>query len=364
MARLRRDWPKRGYWWLYRLWRNRRWETLVLVQIALIWLLYWSWPPVTLTLVLPAGEVSYWQETIQRFEADHRRIRIRPVGVASPQEDITVKIRDLCSFDAGRSPCDIVYLDVIWVAEMASEGWLQDLSGKVDAADLAAFVGSEVAAGRYQGGLYRVPFRADFGLLYYRADLLQQAGYRLPQTYDELLTKAQALQGLGQNGPRWGYLWQAQQEGLITTFVEVLQGHGGYWIDPDTQAVGLDQPEAIAAVQFLRRTIELGISPPLDQTYGDTAAVEAFMAGETAFMRHWPWVTNAAGDRLAMNPQAQRVPMTLHAPGETGGGCKGSWGLGIARRSPHPRQAWQAVQYLTSAASQRHFAEQTGYIPS
>ncbi|MEO0408873.1 MAG: extracellular solute-binding protein, partial [Cyanobacteria bacterium P01_A01_bin.135] len=47
-----------------------------------------------------------------------------------------------------------------------------------------------------------------------------------------------------------------------------------------------------------------------------------------------------------------------------GGGCKGSWGLGIARRSPHPRQAWQAVQYLTSAASQRHFAEQTGYIPS
>jgi hypothetical protein len=34
-------------------------------------------------------------------------------------------------------------------------------------------------------------------------------------------------------------------------FVEVLQGYGGFWINPTTQEVGLDKPEAIAAVRFL-----------------------------------------------------------------------------------------------------------------
>jgi len=345
---------------LYRLWRSRRWEVMALLQAVLIALLYWSWPPVTLTLVLPAEEVIYWTNIIQQFEATHRRIRIRPIGLENPQGDITVNLKELCTAGVGESLCDIVYLDVIWVPELAARGWLRDVSSRVAAAELGAFVGSEVAAGRYSGGLYRIPFRADFGMLYYRADLLG-ADDTVPQTFAELLTQAQALQA--QSGAQWGYLWQAQREGLIATFVEVLQGHGGYWIDPEAQTVGLDQPGAIAAAQFLRQTIELGISPPLDQAYGDAAAMAAFESGEAVFMRHWPWLLGSA-EASPVGPQIKRVPMALHVPGEIGGGCKGSWGLGIARRSPHPRQAWRAVQYLTSEATQQWFAQQTSYIPS
>ncbi|HBY79945.1 MAG TPA: ABC transporter substrate-binding protein, partial [Cyanobacteria bacterium UBA11148] len=47
------------------------------------------------------------------------------------------------------------------------------------------------------------------------------------------------------------YLWQGKQyEGLAAMFTEVLEGYGGFWVNPDTLEVGLDQPEAVQAVEF------------------------------------------------------------------------------------------------------------------
>ncbi|MGF1536072.1 MAG: hypothetical protein ACFB4J_06250 [Elainellaceae cyanobacterium] len=52
--------------------------------MALLSALYWSWPPVSLTLVVPASEVAYWSDIVQDFEATHRTIRIRPIGLDNP----------------------------------------------------------------------------------------------------------------------------------------------------------------------------------------------------------------------------------------------------------------------------------------
>lgn len=334
------------------------WGKLAIAQLVIIGLLYWTWAPVSLTLVVPAAEIPYWSDVVVAFEAEHPDIRLRPIGLNNPQGDITVNLKELCTLEVTRrSLCDIVYLDVIWVPELAARGWLQTLDDKVSAAELAQFVQSDVAAGRYENQLYRLPFRADFGMLYYRSDLLQAAPP--PSTFQALLNISQLLQA--ENDLPWGYLWPSQREGLVTTFVEVLQGYGGFWIDPATQTVGLDQPAAIAAAEFLRRTIELGVSPPLE-TYTDDEMLAAFQRGEAVFMRNWPYVLRQieATSSLAIAWQ----PMQLHTAGEAGAACKGSWGFGIAQRSRHPRQAWRAIQYLTSELAQRQFMQKTSYIPS
>lgn len=340
------------------------WGKLAIAQILILGLLYWTWAPVSLTLVVPASEVPYWTELIQEFEVDHPDIHIRPIGLNNPQGDITVNLKELCTLDVTeRSLCDLIYLDVIWVPELAAQGWLQDLDARVSAETLDQFIESEVAAGRYDGKLYRIPFRADFGMLYYRADLLQKNGYSIPTTFQRLLQISQKLQT--EEEIPWGYLWQSQREGLVTTFVEVLHGFGGFWIDSETQTVGLDEPEAIAAVNFLLQTIELGISPPLTNPYTADEAAIAFLSGQSVFMRNWPYVFYPSkDDPLSLRNAVQRVPMPLHAEGHTGQGCKGSWGLGIARRSRHPRQAWEAIQYFTSEAAQQRFVKNTSYIPS
>ena len=100
-----------------------------------------------------------------------------------------------------------------------------------------------------------MPFRSDAGMLYYRQDLLESAGYQPPETFEELVSISEDLQNRGL--AKLGYLWQGKQyEGLAAMFVEILEGYGAFWVNPETLEVGLDRPEAIQAVEFLRSTLE------------------------------------------------------------------------------------------------------------
>jgi multiple sugar transport system substrate-binding protein len=140
-------------------------------------------------------------------------------------------------------------MDVIWVSEFADKDWLMDLSNRISQKELTKFLESDVAAGRYKSRLYRIPYRSDIGLLYYRNDLLDKARFQPPETFQQLLQISQKLQKQG--AAKWGYLWQEREyEGVSAMFVEVLNGYGGFWINPATREVGLDRPEAIAAVRF------------------------------------------------------------------------------------------------------------------
>src|SRR5262249_57457898 len=111
------------------------------------------------------------------------------------------------------------------------------------------FLSSGIAAGEYEGGLYRMPVRTDVGLLYFRRDLLAAARIEPPRTFAELMSAARRLQS---PPALWGFVWQGKQyEGLVCDFLETLSGCGGTWVDPRTLEVGLDRPEALAALSFL-----------------------------------------------------------------------------------------------------------------
>jgi multiple sugar transport system substrate-binding protein len=147
-------------------------------------------------------------------------------------------------------------------------------------------------------------------------------------------------------------------------FVEVLAGYGGFWIDPDTQIVGLDQPEALQAVKFLRQSIAQGISPERVTIYGEEETRRLFQDGEVIFLRNWPevWaIVNSVDSPIQGQIAIHPVP---HAPNQQSHGCQGGWGLGIASTTSHPEAAWEAIRFFTSAASQRQFTLESGYLPS
>jgi multiple sugar transport system substrate-binding protein len=164
---------------------------------------------------------------------------------------------------------------------------------------------------------------------------------------------------------RWGYLWQGKQyEGLSAMFVELLKGFGGFWVNPDTLEVGLDRPEAIAAVKFLLNTISKGISPPGVTSYIEEDTRLLFQNGGAAFLRNWPYawpLMNAEGS--AVKGKIAIMPM-VPAAGHDGGSCLGGWGLGIAKTSKHPEEALKAIRFLTSEAAQKQVILNAGYVPS
>ena len=317
--------------------------------------------PVTVTVLLQTLEASQWSSLIEDFEAENPNIRISIIE----GPNATDAISDLytSSFLLGDSPYDLVYMDIVWVPKYAAAGWLLPLSDRVTDEDLNDYLEADLEGGRYDGELYRIPFRTDAGMLYYRRDLLEEAGFEPPETFDDLMRISKALQNAGE--ATWGFVWQGNQyEGLVADYVEILEGYGGFWIDPDTREIGLDQPAAIASVEFLLNTIREGISPPGVTTYQEEETLRLFQNGSTVFLRNWPYVwpeVNREGSPIAGKVALKAM---VHAPGENSGACKGGWGFGIAKSSRHPDEAWKVVEFFSRAESQKQFVLENGYVPS
>lgn len=321
-----------------------------------------SQQPVTLNLLMTAPDAQPWKQGIVKdFEAENPGIRLNLVE--GPNATNLVEDLYTSAFILGDSPYDLINMDVVWTSKFAAAGWLLDLTDQISDAELAAFSPQDVAAGRYEGRLYRIPHRSDLGILYYREDLLKAAGYEPPETFQDLIKISQSLQQ--QDKAKWGYLWQAKQtEGVIVTFVEVLKGYGGFWVDPDTLEVGLDRPESLQAVEFLRSTIQKGVSPPGVTTYIEEDTRRLFQSGQAAFLRSWPYLWPLANEETSPIKGKIAIKPMVHAPGQSGGACLGGWGLGIAKSSKHPKEAWKAIQYFTSVEAQRRFILHAGYMPS
>jgi multiple sugar transport system substrate-binding protein len=334
---------------------------------TLLSIILFSWvalsqQPVTLNLLMTAPDAEPWRQGLIRdFEAENPGIRINLVE----GPNATNLLEDLytSSFILGESPYDLINMDVIWTSKFAAAGWLLPLGDRISKQELGAFSSQDVEGGRYQEKLYRIPVRSDVGMLYYREDLIKQAGLQPPETFDDLIRISQVLQK--KNQVKWGYVWQGRQyEGLVAMFAEVLDGFGGFWVNPDTLEVGLDRPETLRAIEFLRSTIREGISPPGVTTYQEEDTRRLFQSGQVAFLRSWPYAWPLAqAENSPIRGKIAIKPM-VHAPGETGAACLGGWGLGIAKSSQHPEEAWKAIQYFTSRKAQRRFILSAGYVPS
>jgi multiple sugar transport system substrate-binding protein len=345
-----------------RRWRYLSFFMAFVVSVALVVVPAASQQPVTLRLLMAAPDVPSWRATLARdFEAANPDIHLDIVE----GPNFTNLIEDLytSAFLLGNSPYDIINMDVIWTPKFAAAGWLEDLTDEFSEEELAIFSPADVEGSRYEGRLYRIPIRSDAGMIYYRRDLLEEAGLDLPTTFADILSLSRTLQEAG--AVQWGYVWQGRQyEGAAAMFVEVLQGFGGFWVDPETLEVGLDQPAAIAAVEFLLSTIQEGVSPPGVTTYIEEDTRRIFQNGNALFLRNWPYVWPLANqDDSAVQGKIGIMPL-VGMPGQTGGSCLGGWGLGIAKSSAHREEALRLIRFITQPEIQKKYVLEAGYVPS
>jgi multiple sugar transport system substrate-binding protein len=321
----------------------------------------WAQEPVTISFLVRAVEGDQLQTLADDFMAENPDIRVDIVR--GPNAADSVENLYTTSFLLGDSPYDLIYSDVVWIPKFAAAGWLQDLSDRVSADELDEFLEADVAAGRYQGGLYRMPFRSAMGMLYYRTDLLDEVGAQPPETFEDLIAVSESIQS--ETDVPWGYVWQGlQYEGLITNFVEIISGYGGFWVNPDTFEVGLDQPPAIQAVEFLKAVIQEGITPPGVTNFLEEDSLRVFENGNAAFLRNWPYVwAEANKDGSPVQGKIALKPM-VHAPDQNPAACLGGWGFGVSATTPHPEAAWRVVEYFTSQDAVKQFVLDNAYVPS
>ncbi len=149
----------------------------------------------------------------------------------------------------------------------------------------------------------------------------------------------------------------------MCNFVEVLRGFGGYWIDPDTEKVGLEEPAAVAALEFMRDAVGT-ISPPGVTTYAEEESRLLFQGGGAVFLRNWPYVYKSlAADGSDMMARVGIVPMPATASGESAATLGGA-GFSIVKTSPAKDSAWDLIEFVASPDSVAFMNERIGLQPA
>src|SRR5207245_6018597 len=144
-----------------------------------------------------------------------------------------------------------------------------------------------------RGKLVAMPYFSDFGMLYYRTDLLQKYSLaKPPTTWDELAMQAQKIvDGEKAANPTFaGFVFQGKSyEGLTCDALEwIASSGGGTIVDTSTNKVTVNNPQAVAILNTDKGWIGT-IVPRGVTSSGEEDARSTFRAGNAAFMRNWPY---------------------------------------------------------------------------
>jgi trehalose/maltose transport system substrate-binding protein len=265
------------------------------------------------------------------------------------------------TFSANSSAFDVMMLDVVWTGAFAP--YLYNLK-RVMAKQAKLHAKGIILNNTVRGKLVAMPWFGDFGILYFRKDLLTKYGYSgPPKTWAQLGQMAKKIQDgeRANNTNFYGFVYQGNAyEGLTCDALEWLASSGGgQFIDGGK--VTINNPRA-AAILNLQRSWVGTITPRGVTTYQEGESEKAFTAGNAAFMRNWPYAY-AIGQEGPIKGKfdVTTLPRTgANAPVGTVGG----WQLGISSFSKQPLAAVELVRYLTSPAVERFNAIYNSNVPT
>ena len=307
------------------------------------------------------------QKLVKRFnerEGGEFQVEYRVMPVESSQYFDNLKTQ----FQAGGGDIDVIGADVIWPAQFAGNGWILDVSDRFREADRGEFLDGPIQSLVYEGKIYGVPWFTDAGMLYYRQDLLEEAGFsEPPKTWDELAEQAEKVKT--DTDTRFGFVFQGSEyEGGVCNGLEYIWTHGGDALDPDDPTkVVIDSPEAIAGLATQRRMVESGVAPQAVTTFAENESHSTFLNGDAVFVRNWPYMYALAGNPDESKIESEQVGVTPLPVGEGGSGTAsalGGWNLVVNAATDRPDDAWEFIQFMTSEESQRIRALEASLLPT
>ncbi|MGH2945909.1 MAG: ABC transporter substrate-binding protein [Solirubrobacteraceae bacterium] len=293
----------------------------------------------TVTLCLPKDVSGAFHETIDGF---NRQSSVRAELVELP-ESADEQRNQLVQRLQARSPeCDVMGIDVIWTAEFAGQGWLQDVS-RVIAERRSEFIPSTLETVRYEDKHWAVPYNSNAALLYYRSDEVAQA----PTTWEDVYALAAAGNGITYQG--------AAYEGLTVDFLELLYSAGGKVLSDDGESPAIDSPETREVLAFMVDGIERGAAKRAVVSQMEEESRRTFEQGQATFMRNWPYAY-ALGNKSDIKGKFEITTLPGFA-GNPGAGVLGGTNLAISAYSENPGGALAVVNHFTSGDGQRLIGE-------
>jgi trehalose/maltose transport system substrate-binding protein len=326
--------------------------------IAAILLLFWglfgsrpsSNEPVTVMFLDPEWSHDISQRTVfpdERLQEFTRQTGIRVRHLPAPESGLDQLSLTRELLRKGDSSPDVYGIDVIWPGMLSED--LIDLKPYF-AAELSSQDPDLVATYAVKGKLVAVPYHTNVGVLFYRADLLHEYGYRAPpRGWDELEKMAARIQqGERAKGQKdfWGFVWPgADGENLTCNALEWQVSEGGGRIVEADDTISVNNPDAIRA--WKRAAHWIGwISPPTVVSYQEWDAKNVLNSGRAAFWRGWA-SDYFLSDESSWLTIRDKIGITSVPGGRAvRAGSLGGFGLGVSRSSTHPAEAMELIRFL------------------
>lgn len=223
---------------------------------------------------------------------------------------------------------DVLVFASQWMGDYVSQHLIEDLTPRIqaDAAlqwdDIAPFFRDISAV--YQNRIYTIPLDGDFQMVYYRSDLLDQAGFDPPKTWDEYIQIAKYFHQTDLNGdasPDFGSCISKKPSSqsyhmvwsVASAFIQNQGTQQGAFFDTETMEPLVNNEAFAATLDVFAQTMAYG--PPDELQLGLSEARTLFLDGRCALTLDW-------GDigTLAIDPDRSKVVDKVGAvilPGST-----------------------------------------------
>ena len=267
----------------------------------------------------------------------------------------------LTAFAAQALP-DVCQLGNTWLPEFAALGVLEPLQPFVDASSVVDpddFFTGIWDTSVIDGQLLGIPWYVDTRLLFYRKDLLREAGVqRPPRTWAEWEQAMAAVKA--HVGPdRYAILMPLNEFEQQLSFA--LQQDDPLLRDHGTRG-NFQSPGFRRALAFYANMFEQGWAPKMSETQISNVWDE-FFNGFYAFYLSGPWNIREFRKRQPPGLEGQWGTMPLPGPDGPGAGIAGGTSLVIFRDSPRQQQAWKLIEFLSRPDIQQRFHAMIGDLP-
>ncbi|HPL69137.1 MAG TPA: sugar ABC transporter substrate-binding protein [Brevefilum sp.] len=360
---------------------------LMLMSVLLILSLFSACAPVTTDTEEPGPvvevessvdekpeKITFWMMKIfvdTGNESVEARVEEFTKATGIPVDLELIAINDLmtrwsAAVESGNLP-DLTYMDYNNLGGFQSRGLMLDVSETVD--EIQRINGEMspalLTSFSYGGQYYGVPMWAEPTVLYYRADLFEEAGIKSPpETWDEFIDDATLL-----TDPDTGVYGAGFCIGMDCTdsewwFRDILWSYGASLLTADGKSSAVEEPEFREASQWIVDFFlnENKINPPSAIGWDDGGNNQAYLSGQSAMVINTGSVYNAIFNTDDYPDLKEQTKLALVPGGPEGRFITGiSNGLAVFKDAKNPYWGQQLMIWMMDKEWQREWMTHGGY---
>lgn len=303
------------------------------------------------------GEVL--RDLVPEFERTHPGVR-----VDVQQIPWTAAHEKLLTAFVGRSSPDLAQVGNTWIPEFQAIGALLPLDARVRASrsvDRADYFEGIWDTNVLDGETWGIPWYVDTRLLFYRRDLLREAGYpEFPRHWSEWKAALTALRARG-GRHEWPILLPSDE--WVQPVILGMEAKSPLLADGGRRGA-FEQPEFRGAMAFYLDFFDKRLAPVMGISQ-IANLYQQFADGTFAMTVSGPW---SLGELRRRQPQLAGRWGTAPMPARDGAAWPGASVAGgasltIFRSTRHPGLAWELVEFLSTPAVLQRFYELSGDLP-